>query len=219
MKRLALLALVGCALLAPAAAHATNECKGLQVCVPVAGPWVVTTPDAEVQYDLACPKNYIVAGLDAELSARGIDIGFVGGLGAPVNPGITTKGDAVFLGRLARTGGLASFRPHIGCVPAQGGGQRTPTAYHPFPPAKAIDRQVHAFPALPSRTVSARCTKGERLTDATHAIGFPGAVPPTEAAMRAVQVTQAVHNGVVTLRIRSTHAATVQLDLLCSVIK
>jgi hypothetical protein len=219
VKRLLLLALVAAALVAPAAAHATNECKGLMVCVPVAGPWVVTTPGEQVQYDLSCPKNYIVAGLDAELSARGIDIGFIGGLGAPVNPGITTKRDAVFLAELARTGGVATFRPHIGCVPAQGGGQRVPTAYHAFPPVKAIDRLVRAYPATPSRSVSAACPKNERLTGATHAIGFYGATPPTAAAMRAVRVTQVVHGGVVTLRIRSTKQATIQLDLLCSVIR
>ena len=219
MKRLALLALAACALAAPATAHATNECKGLMVCVPVAGPWVLTTPHEQVQYDLSCPKNYIVAGLDAELSARGIDIGFSGGMGAPVNPGITTKRDAVFLAQLARTGGVATFRPHIGCVPAQGGGQRIPTAYHPFPPAKAIDRQVHEYPAAPTRSVTARCPNGEQLTGATHAIGFYGATPPAAAALGAVHVTQMLHGGGVTLHIRGTRRATVQLDLLCSVVK
>jgi hypothetical protein len=219
VKRVIVLALVGCALLAPAAAHATNECKGLQTCVPVAGPWVLTTPGVQVQYDLSCPKNYIVAGLDAELSARGIDIGFVGGMGAPVNPGITTKRDAVFLAELARTGGVATFRPHIGCVPAQGGGQRVPTAYHAFAPAKAIDRQVPAYAATPSRSVSAKCPKGEHLTGATHAIGFYSATPPSSALLRAVHVAQTQHGDVVTLHIRSTRHATVQLDLLCSVIK
>jgi hypothetical protein len=215
VKRLALLALVGCALLAPAAAHATNECRGLMVCVPVAGPWVVTTPGVQVQFDLSCPKRYIVAGLDAELSARGVDVGFIGGMGAPVNPGITTQRDAVFLGRLV-TGVAATFRPHIGCVPAQGGGQRVPTSLHVFPPVKAIDRQVHQYPATPSRAVTARCPKGEHLTTATHAVGFYAATPPTGALLRAVHVVQLVHGDAVTLRIRSTRQAVVQLDLLCT---
>jgi hypothetical protein len=219
VKRLLLLAALTCALVAPAAAQATNECRGLMVCVPVAGPWVLTSPDVQVQYDLSCPKNYIVAGLDAELSARGIDIGFVGGMGAPVNPGITTKRDAVFLARLARAGGVATFRPHIGCVPAQGGGQRVPTSYHAFPPARAIDREVHEYAATPSRTVSSRCPKNERLSGATYAIGFYGATPPAAAVLRAVRVTQSVHNGVVALRIHATTQATIQLDLLCSVLR
>ena len=215
MRRALLLVAVACALLAPAAARATNECHGLMVCVPVAGPWVVTGSAEQVQYDLSCPKRYIVAGLDAELSRRGIEVGFVGGMGAPVNPGITTQRDAVFLGRLAH-GGVAAFRPHIGCVPAQGGGQRVPTSVHVFPPGKAIDRQVREYPSKPSRAVTARCPKGERLTAATHAIGFYAPTPPAAAQLRAVAVRQVVHGDAVTLHIRSTTQAVVQLDLLCA---
>lgn len=216
MKRVAVLLLLACALAAPAAAHATNECRGLQVCVPVAGPWVVTTGVAQVQYDLACPNHYVVAGLDAELSVRGIDVGFIGGMGAPVNPGITTRQDAVFLGRLSHTG-VAVFRPHIGCIPAQGGGQRVPTSLHAYPPAKAIDRQVHEYAARPSRTVTARCSNGERLTGATHAVGFYASAPPSPALLRTVHVAQRVRSGVASLHIRSTTRAVVQLDLLCAV--
>lgn len=216
MRRLLLLALVGCALLAPAAAHATNECRGLMVCVPVAGPWVLTSAGAQVQYDLACPRRYVVAGLDAELSARGIDVGFVGAMGAPVNPGITTQRDAVFLGRLVHGGGVASFRPHIGCVPAQGGGQRVPTALHAFPPGKPIDRQVREYAARPSRTVRARCPRGERLVTATHAVGFFSPTPPSPALAQAVHVAQLLRGDVVSLRIHATTQAVVQLDLLCA---
>jgi hypothetical protein len=211
-----LLAVVCAAVVAPAA-HATNECRGLMVCVPVAGPWVLAPSAAQVQYDLTCPKNYIVAGLDAELSDRGIDIGFVGAMGAPVNPGITTKRDAVFLGQLVRgRSAAASFRPHIGCVPAQGGGQRVPTAYHAFPPGNAVDRQVKEIKAAHDRVVTARCPAGETLTSASHAIGFYGNVPPTAARAGGIHVTQRVRNGVVALVIRSHVPAVVQVDLVCS---
>ena len=44
--------------------------------------------------------------------------------------------------------GAATFRPHIGCVPASGGGRRTPTAYHPFPPGQADGRHVVNFNVL-----------------------------------------------------------------------
>ena len=56
-------------------------------------------------------------------SARAaLEVGFRGALGAPVNPGITTSTSAVFLGRLVRgSDPAASFRPHIGCIPASGG--------------------------------------------------------------------------------------------------
>ena len=42
-RKLALAAAAACAaaLAASAPAGATNECKGLQICVPVAGPWVL----------------------------------------------------------------------------------------------------------------------------------------------------------------------------------
>ena len=188
------------------------------VCVPVAGPWVLASSAAEVQYDLTCPRNYVVAGLDAEISARGIDIGFIGALGSPVNPGITTTRDAVFLGRVVRgRPQAASFRPHIGCVPASGAGQRAPTAYDPkaAPPGRIVDRQVREVPATPSRTIHARCPARERLSSATHAIGFYGQAPPSVRAARAVHVAQHIRNGVVLLAIRAKAQAVVQLDLIC----
>jgi hypothetical protein len=216
VRRVLLLAVVCAAVVAPAA-HATNECRGLKVCVPVAGPWVLTSSAAQVQYDLACPKNYIVAGLDAELSDRGIDIGFVGALGSPVNPGITTKHDAVFLGRLVRGRSAApTFRPHIGCVPASGGGQRVPTAFRAFPPGNTVDRQVREVAASRDRVVTARCPARETLTSASHAIGFPGSVPPTRARAAGIHVTQRIRNGIVALVIRSHVPAVVQVDLLCT---
>jgi hypothetical protein len=202
---------------AAGAARATNECRGLMVCVPVAGPWVLTGSAAQVQYQLSCPRNFIVAGLDAELSVRGIDVGFVGALGSPVNPGITTTRDAVFLGRLVRgRAPAASFRPHIGCVPASGGGQRTPTAYHAYAPGKPVDRRVLQITASHDRTVTARCPKAERLAGETHAIGFFGPTPPTTAAARAVHVSRRMRGGAVTLVIRSHAPAVVQLSLLCT---
>jgi hypothetical protein len=218
VRRALVLAALVAAVVAVPAAHATNECRGLMVCVPIAGPWVLAPSAAAVQYDLTCPRGYVVAGLDAELSARGIDIGFIGALGSPVNPGITTKRDAVFVGRLVRgRPPAASFRPHIGCVPASGAGRRAPTAYNPqaIPRGETVDRQVREVPATPSRTVRARCPAGERLTDATHAIGFYAAAPPSARAARAVHVTQRIRNGVVSLTIRSTVQAVVQLDLIC----
>jgi hypothetical protein len=215
VKRLLLLAVVAAAVAAPAA-RATNECHGLQVCVPVTGPWVLAGTASQVQYQLSCPRNFTVAGLDAELSERGIDVGFVGALGSPVNPGITTTRDAVFLGRLVRgRAPAASFRPHVGCVPARGGGGRAPTVHHAYAPGKPVDRRVLQVPAARDRTVTARCPKTERLAGSSHAIGFFGARPPTLAAARAVHVTRRTHAGVVTLVIRSKAPAVVQLSLLC----
>ena len=174
MRRFVIAAAVVCAALAVAVspAAATNECKGLQVCVPVAGPWVVAT-QAGTEFQLDCPKRFIVGGLDAELSSRALDIGFVGGLGSPVNPGITTTASAVFLGRFLAAKGAATFRPHIGCVPASGGGQRTPTAYQVFKPGKPTTRVVKQLAVLPkiSTRLVARCAAEQRLVHATYAVG------------------------------------------------
>jgi len=223
VRRSAVLAAVACACaVAAAPAGATTECRGLQVCVPITGPWVLAAP-GEVQFQLACPKRFVVGGLDAELSSRGIDVGFVGRLGSPVNPGITTSKEAVFLGRFVRGRDPApSFRPHIGCVPASGGGQRTPTAYTAFPPGKAVERRVFQIGVRPGGTLRyvGRCLRNERLAAATHAVAFYGDAPPTATLAHTVTVAQRVHAGRAELTIHATSAASgahafVQLDLLC----
>lgn len=224
MRRLLVLtACISAAAVAAAApASATNECRGLQVCVPITGPWVLASP-GEVEFQLSCPKRFVVGGLDAELSSRAVDVGFVGNLGSPVNPGITTSKEAVFLGRLVRgSDPAASFRPHIGCIPASGGGARSPTAYDVFAPGKPSVREVTQISMHPGRRhYSKRCAGTERLVAASHAIGFFNAGPPTVSLARAVHVTQSIHAGQVALTISATRAivarnAIVQLDLVCA---
>jgi hypothetical protein len=191
---------------------------GLQVCVPITGPWVLAAP-GQIEFQMSCPKRFIVGGLDAELSSRGIEVGFVGALGSPVNPGITTSREAVFLGRVVRDVIGATFRPHIGCVPASGGGRRTPTAYHPFPPGKPTVRRVVNFTVHAGTTThGARCARNELLVSATHAIGFPGDMPPSEAAIGSVRATQRYRNGLmlVTVHVTKRVRAVVQLDLVCA---
>jgi hypothetical protein len=217
VRLVALAAVVALAGIAASSAAATNECKGLQVCVRVAGPWVVATP-AQTEFQLSCPKNFIVAGLDAELSARGIDIGFVGSLGSPVNPGITTSRDAVFLGRLVRGSSGSTFRPHIGCVPASGGGRRVPTVHHAYPPGKPTMRHVLQVRVNGgAATRSLRCARNERLVSASHAVGFFGDSPPAAAFVRQVRALHRVRNGVATVTVRSAEgvSAVVQLDIVC----
>jgi hypothetical protein len=219
-RLLLLLAVVAVACgVAASPAGATNECKGLQVCVPITGPWVLAAP-GQIEFQMSCPKRFIVGGLDAELSSRGIDVGFVGSLGSPVNPGITTSQQVVFLGRLVRGRDPAPFfRPHIGCVPASGGGQRVPTAFRPVPPGKPTVREVSQVVVRPGgvRRFAGRCAKNERLVAATHAVGFAGDTPPSVAAARSVHVAQHVAAGRVALTIRAAPGvrAIVQLDLLC----
>lgn len=226
MRRGLLLAAVACAALGAAEpASATRECRGLMVCVPVQGPWVLTRPNEQVEFQLECPRKYVVGGLDAELSHRSIEIGFVGGLGSPVNPGITTSAAAVFLGRfVGAPPAAASFRPHIGCVPSSGGGRRTPTAYRLLPPGRPtvrIVRELGVHPGAAAR-LSARCPRATRLAAVSHAVAFYTKDPPTAGLAAAVSVTRAAANGAVQLTARGGSAvrgtrAIVQLDLVCAV--
>ena len=219
----AALAAVACAVL-PGAAAATNECRGLQVCVPVAGPWVVvptaqTLPRPHVEFQLACPKGYIVAGLDAELSDRRIDLAFLGTMGAPVNPGVSTSANVVFVGTYVGQGArAASFRPHIGCMPASGGGSRTPTALV-FPPGKPLVRRVRNAVLRPgTRTITRACSSGERLVGATHAIAFSTQPDARLVSLVRAKLSYAGDRAVVraTRRYGNPATAFVQVAALCA---
>lgn len=217
MKRVAAALVCAAACVFAAGAGATNECRGLQVCVPVIGPWVVAEP-GQVSFQLSCPAKFVVAGLDAELSRPGVDVTFRGSLGTPVNPGITTSRAAEFLARLLRTGTPATFRPHIGCVPASGSGQRFPTVVRPRPAVPPVAVQVAVRPGL-HRFVE-RCPAGKRLAGASHAIGFYATVPPSSALVRSVSVEQSVIGGVVRIAVHASPLpglnAIVQVDLECA---
>ena len=114
---------------------AADECKGLQTCLPITGPWVAIPAPARGEastavWEMRCPlKGYIVAGVDARVSDRAIDISIRGENGAPVSPGVTTGREVVFTAVYA--GGASrptSFQPFIGCIPTSGGGGRGETA-------------------------------------------------------------------------------------------
>jgi hypothetical protein len=190
VRRLALLVALLAATLAAGAgpAGATNECRGLLVCVPVAGPWVVvpvakSVPRPRVQYQLSCPRGFVVAGLDAELSDRAIDIAFFGASGSPVSPGVTTSRSVVFVGSYVGAGARApTFRPHAGCVPATGGGQRTPTGTAAvFPPGQPTVRRVVTARVTSMRRIVAACRADERLVAWYSARGFFTEAPPSAA--------------------------------------
>lgn len=226
MKLLACLALVVAAAGVAAGAGTaapTNECRGFDVCVPVAGPWVLAPHDARVEFQLICPRRFAVGGLDAELSSRAIDIAFLGALGSPVGPGTTTSDRAVFVARFVRPTGIASFRPHIGCIPSAGGGQGVPTALRTtYPPGAPVVRRVVQLSVHTGVTRRlAACRRGERLVAVTNAVGFYRRTPPTGALASAVRVTQRVRGGRVRLAVVAGRAvrgarAIVQLDLLCA---
>jgi hypothetical protein len=231
VKRLVLAAvfLAAVAAMGASPAAATNECRGLPVCVRIAGPWVVvpaavTSPRPRVDFQLSCPRGYVIGGLDAELSDRAIDIDFLGKLGSPVNPGVTTAGSALF--RASYTGSSPrgpSFRPHLGCLPASGGGSG-PVPYRKlaaFPPGEPTVRRVRTVPLRPGavRAVAA-CTASERLISAWHAVAFYTKSAPPQTLIQSVRATRSVQGRRVEVRVRSTTAvqavrAVVQVGAVC----
>jgi hypothetical protein len=210
-------------------ASATNECRGLNPCVPIAGPWVMvpvanSIPRPQVQFVLSCPRGYVVGGLDAELTDRAIDVAFLGKTGSPVNPGITTSRTAVFSATFV--GGSArapSFRPHIGCLPG-GGGRRTPTAVSAVvPPGEPTTRRVknvHVYAGV-DRQIVLGCAAGERLIAAYAARGFYTDKPPTQQVANGLVLKPSVKGGRVSVSVtpggslRGIHAI-VQVSAVCA---
>jgi len=206
MRRLLLLAaLAGAALAgAPGASAATNECRSLPVCVPIAGPWVVvpterTLPRPTVRFQLSCPEGHVVGGLDAELTDRGIDLSFAARLGSPVNPGVSTERSALFSAVYVGTGArVAVFRPRLGCIPSAGGGGRIRTALQQvFPPGTPTLRRVtnQGVQAGERRTVVRGCGPRERLVDGWHALAFRSGTPPVAAQVDALRASQRLRGG------------------------
>lgn len=229
MRRVALVLVAALAVAAAGAgsARATNECRGLQVCVSIAGPWVVVpgagTPRPQAEFQLSCPRRFIVGGLDAELSARSIDVSFSGRLGSPVNPGVTTSSSAVFRGFwVGVPGGAPSYRPRLGCIPSSGGSGGIPTVLRRvYPPGQPTQRRLQTVDVRPGvQHVTQRCRPGERLVGGTHAVGFYTTAPPRTELVHAVRATQALHGAavVVTVHGGALHGAraVVQVVAVCA---
>jgi hypothetical protein len=217
VKRLRLLAaavVVGAVAAAPAAgtSHAADECRGLQVCLPVTGPWVAIPPSeggglAVAVWELRCPlKGYIVAGIDARVSDRSIDVSFRGENGAPVSPGVTTGSEVLFTAVYTGTGRrTTSFQPFVGCIPSSGGGGRAltgRTTRAAFVPNKPIDRRVARKRLVSGTTVrvASSCPRGARLLGAQHAYAFRVGAQPGRTLLDAVDVRQTVTGRTVVAR-------------------
>jgi hypothetical protein len=156
-------------------------------------PTAAATVRGGAKYELSCPRGWVVGGTDAELSDRAIDVAFFGASGSPVSPGITTARTMLFVGTFAGARGRApTFRPHIGCVPTSGGGQRTPTgATAVFPPGSPTLRRVVTTRVSGTKRLVAACRLDERLVDwyATRAFGTPA--PPAPALVAGLSVRAA----------------------------
>jgi len=222
------LALVVASLAVVSPAGGANECDGLMVCVPVAGPWVVVptsgkVPRPVVEYQLTCPRGHVVGGLDARLSERAIDVSFLGTLGSPVNPGISTSRSAVFVATYVGASAQApTFRPFIGCMPGAGGGARIPTSATAFPSGRPTTRRVKTVRVKPGETtVTQRCTARERLVGASHAFGFATRTPPSASLVDSVSARQVVRGSEVVVKVRADSEladvrALVQVHAVCT---
>jgi hypothetical protein len=175
------------ALLIPGRAAAADECRGLMVCIPITGPWVVVSTPARsarlsrVEYYLNCPRGSVVGGTDARVSDRWLDIAFLGTVGSPVGPGTTTHDALDFIGTYVGPARRpSSFQPFLGCVPTAGGGGRSTTIVSPLRPGQPLVRRVRNVVVPPGRqlTVTQSCAQGERLVGEQHALAFRTPVPP-----------------------------------------
>jgi hypothetical protein len=205
-------------------ANATSECRGFMTCVPVAGPWVVVpvsqqTPRPEVQYQLTCPRGFVVGGVDAELTDGAIDVWFLGASGSPVSPGRTTSRTIVFVARYVGAGaGAPTFRPHAGCIPGSGGGRRTPTSVTKVvPPGRPTVRRVRTFRITTPRFVAVGCLRDERLVAAYSASGFRTAKPPSPALVASLSTRPAVALTHITVAARGGEGrGVVQVAAVCA---
>lgn len=206
------LPMVAAAAVQAAPAEAASACRGLPVCIPVEGPWVVIpAPGLDARYpaaswQLSCPQG-VVGGLDARLTDRAIDIGFTGILGSPVNPGITTDRAVIFTGRYTgRARRATSFKPFIGCIPAAGGRIPTGAAPSAVRPGRPTVTRVLTVALSPGRTVTAvhRCRPGERLVAWSRAVGLRTPRQPTQAQLAAVRTTLVRRLGRVVVRARAS---------------
>jgi hypothetical protein len=203
VSALASAAAVLAVLVAPSA-MAADECRGLPVCIPVAGPWVVIPAgDPSDRYPqrswrMKCPSGSIVGGVDARLTKRAIDINFSGLLGSPVNPGVTTTDEVVFTGTYTGSASRpAGFRPFIGCIPTAGGGRiptavSAPAAVKPGRPTVLRVKTVSVTGTFSG--VMQACARGERLVSSAHAVAFRSGREPTRAQLQGVRSTL-VSNG------------------------
>lgn len=211
MRRVVALAAVALALgLGVGEARAADECRGLQTCLPVEGPWVaIPAPQgggsATAVWQLKCPlRGYIVAGIDARVGDRTIDVSIRGENGAPVGPGVTTGAEVLFTA--VYTGGApkrTAFRPYIGCIPTSGGGARGETAVRrlaAFAPARPLDRRVVERGLAPGGTVRvvSRCPAGTRLLGSDASFGFRLPSEPSASLLDAVRVRRTVAGRTVT---------------------
>jgi hypothetical protein len=174
-------------------------CEGLTICSPVAGPWVLVpgpVPPARMGtavWLLGCPDGF-VGGLDARVANPWVQIRFPGLMGSPVNPGITTRKETVFLATsVGPPNRTSSFIPFIGCIPAEGG-PRTPTGVGSVQrpeqlgtgPIVRVVREVDV--RQPRVRAGLECNRGQRLVDSAASVGIYTPLHPTPKQLAKVHL-------------------------------
>src|SRR5205085_1130211 len=107
--------------------------------------------------------------------------------GAPVSPGVTTSRTLVFVASYTgRKAAPQTFRPHIGCIPANGGGQRTPTGV--VPPGSPTLRRVVTARVAGNRRIVVACRENERLVNWYASRGFATSAPPAPGLIASLSV-------------------------------
>jgi hypothetical protein len=192
--RLGLVTLVAAlGLLASTAGAATGECRGIQSCIRVPGPWVLVPAHGTSQFLLSCPRGRaVVGGLDAQATSRQVHVGFDARIGAPVSPGVSTTTYALF--RASSTSNRAElFQPRLGCVPLQGGGGRSTVSARvvtPVGPSLELRSRIVIIGPGQLKFAKVACRSNEQLVGSWHATAFRVGQPPTIGAGTLVHVTQ-----------------------------
>jgi hypothetical protein len=205
-----------------AGAGAQNECRGIQQCIPVHGPWVYVQGPAETQFLLSCGTKGVVGGLDAVATSTAVRVSFDGRLGAPVSPGTTTTRSVLFRARLAGAS-RGAFEPWIGCIPSNGGGGRS-TVSARLAPGPSLDLRARIVIVSPGevKRASVSCPAGERLVGGWHAIAFRTKSAPKLTDAARVRVRHALTGRKVVATVASTDAlsidahAVVQIGAECA---
>jgi hypothetical protein len=231
VKRVLLAALVAAALGSATGApeaSAGTECEGLPECIRVVGPWVDVQPGpAPTYFRVRCPgQGQTIGGLDADRprGRDGVELSFLGALGGPIGPGITT-GREVFFVALATVPRPVTFRPLLGCIPATGGGGRSRTSYEPTRTLTAVARPAAVGPRLTRRvktvrlldddrqSSSHRCRPAERLLSFSTAIAFRSRTAPSTARLASVSSSARRVGDRVVATVRGRPPAGVRVEL------
>ncbi|MBA2333067.1 MAG: hypothetical protein H0V94_09790 [Actinobacteria bacterium] len=228
MRWLFLVALAAAALGSGAgapAATAGTECEGLPECIRVVGPWVsVSAGSTPTYFRVRCPgPGQTIGGLDADYprGGGGVDVTFLGALGGPVGPGVTTGREIVFVAFATRPR-AGTFRPLLGCIPATGGGGRSRTSYEPTRTPAGV---AQTGPTLTRRIKTVRlrqfarqsasqsCRPAERLLAFSTAIAFRTRSAPSAAQLASIHAIGRRADKRVVATVRGRPPAGVRVEL------